>query len=424
MLDKIPLGSRLPTIVVFVICGLAVATLIKVVVSPEDQTPTAMDQSPEFASASAHLVESFSIVPRGARDEYLLGEVYGIAYGSGRVYVLDASVPAVRVFDIDGEYLNSIGRRGGGPGEFDDPVDLALDVQSRRIFVREALGLQVHVYDSDGKFLQIIGGHVGGLVRVKRTTMYIGPSGTLFLEYSTFDPVHSRPDAPLFVPVYYQIDSTGALIDTLSVPIRDQRSESVAVTTSSGATRIVTVPFGDRWVWSVLPSGAIVYGHSSNYQLTIRSSTGHSMILRSDVDQARVQPGEARWYRRVLEARFRLRNPGWKWDGGEIPNEKPFFYCIVPDDAGNVWVIRPGRGRQVAESVPLDAPPEDVLAGDCWQEELRADVFETTTGSMVFSVALPEGIILEPAPWIGSGQLLAVFQEGGYPIVRAFRLVR
>jgi len=50
--------------------------------------------------------------------EYQFGEIGGIAVDSrGRVFVLDRLAQDVRVFSPDGVYEQTIGRRGGGPGE-------------------------------------------------------------------------------------------------------------------------------------------------------------------------------------------------------------------------------------------------------------------------------------------------------------------
>lgn len=46
--------------------------------------------------------------------------------GNGTVYVLDGQVQVVERFASDGAYLGSIGRKGGGPGEFEFPTGVSL----------------------------------------------------------------------------------------------------------------------------------------------------------------------------------------------------------------------------------------------------------------------------------------------------------
>jgi hypothetical protein len=63
-----------------------------------------------------------------------------VALPGGRVAILDAGVPAVRVFDATGTWVMDVGRTGNGPGEFRDPVDLAFD------------GTGLGILDRDGRF--------------------------------------------------------------------------------------------------------------------------------------------------------------------------------------------------------------------------------------------------------------------------------
>lgn len=47
--------------------------------------------------------------------------------GQGRVYVADFYNHRIQVFDSDGKFITSFGKRGPGEGEFDRPTDVAVD---------------------------------------------------------------------------------------------------------------------------------------------------------------------------------------------------------------------------------------------------------------------------------------------------------
>lgn len=66
-------------------------------------------------------IESFGHIIDVARDEY------------GTLYVLDAIRSRLVVFDSAGEFLSSVGRRGGGPGEFAHPTSLDLTTGQRLV---------------------------------------------------------------------------------------------------------------------------------------------------------------------------------------------------------------------------------------------------------------------------------------------------
>jgi DNA-binding beta-propeller fold protein YncE len=80
---------------------------------------------------------------------------HGIAIdASDRVYVVDPTydTPAVRVFTTSGVLLHEWGSRGGGPGEFDVPIDVALDA-SGRVYVTDLGNARVQIFSSSGQYL-------------------------------------------------------------------------------------------------------------------------------------------------------------------------------------------------------------------------------------------------------------------------------
>jgi hypothetical protein len=52
---------------------------------------------------------------------------------SGRIYVLDSQEGRIQKYDKDGKYLATLGRKGQGPGEFQVPSGLALDLDGSLI---------------------------------------------------------------------------------------------------------------------------------------------------------------------------------------------------------------------------------------------------------------------------------------------------
>jgi hypothetical protein len=56
-------------------------------------------------------------------------------------------------FDRTGKFLKSIGRRGKGPGEFDQPHALAMDSKGR-LFVGDRSNNRIQILDQDGNYLE------------------------------------------------------------------------------------------------------------------------------------------------------------------------------------------------------------------------------------------------------------------------------
>ena len=75
-----------------------------------------------------------------------------------RLYVVDTGqsdtpeAHRIRVFDLQGNVLQDIGRRGDGDGEFNFPTSVSLDAQGR-LYVVDSANNRIEIFDPEGKFL-------------------------------------------------------------------------------------------------------------------------------------------------------------------------------------------------------------------------------------------------------------------------------
>jgi DNA-binding beta-propeller fold protein YncE len=75
----------------------------------------------------------------------------------------------IKVFDMDGKHIRTIGKRGGAEGEFNFPVQATVDSEGR-LYVADAANGRIQVFDSDGKFIFKFGkagDKVGNFARLK-----------------------------------------------------------------------------------------------------------------------------------------------------------------------------------------------------------------------------------------------------------------
>ena len=86
----------------------------------------------------------------------------GIAVAGDRLYVTDTVAHRVLAYRLRGsrvEPLFGFGGRGGGPGQLNFPVDLAVSADGS-LFVNDSLNFRVQVFDAGGKSLRSLG-HAG-----------------------------------------------------------------------------------------------------------------------------------------------------------------------------------------------------------------------------------------------------------------------
>jgi len=101
-------------------------------------------KEPIYGEDVFSLEEELSIGEAEGREEYMFSRIRSIAVDdAGRIYVLDSKEGYVKVFDRNGIYVRTIGKKGQGPGEFTIPLSVSIirqnelvvdDFRSRLVF--------------------------------------------------------------------------------------------------------------------------------------------------------------------------------------------------------------------------------------------------------------------------------------------------
>jgi hypothetical protein len=69
------------------------------------------------------------------------------------IYIMDYQDQAIKVFDSNGEYIRSIGKKGEGPGEFTFVGHLTVLLDGR-LLVMDSEARRISLFDSDGKYIE------------------------------------------------------------------------------------------------------------------------------------------------------------------------------------------------------------------------------------------------------------------------------
>jgi hypothetical protein len=89
-------------------------------------------------------------------EKSLIGEISQLEISKELIYVLDKKTASLMVFDHTGKYLQSIGKRGSGPGEYSAINAFYLNNHNHTINVFDPLKLSVHRYDFNGNFIESV----------------------------------------------------------------------------------------------------------------------------------------------------------------------------------------------------------------------------------------------------------------------------
>ena len=104
--------------------------------------------------------EVFRVGSAAGAEWEQFGEIGKVPFdGAGRLYVFDSQSERIFVVGADGALVREIGRKGEGPGEFGNPVEMAV-MEDGRVVVADMGHRAYHIFDADGGFERMV--RVGG----------------------------------------------------------------------------------------------------------------------------------------------------------------------------------------------------------------------------------------------------------------------
>jgi len=368
---------------------------------------------------TARLVPELRIGSLEGADEYVLGDPVALAVGNGAVYVLDAQVPVVRAYDAGtGEYLQDIGREGGGPGEYGSPDGVAV-LPDGRILVRDPRTVHINVYAEDGEFMEGWPHPNGGGFHTY-DRMWVDDAGTA---YVTTLQSWGVPPWEWEMAVIGIAD--GVVTDTLFEPaLAWERADLTASREGSSSRR--KVPYtGDR-VWDFTRQGHFIAGITSRYAIYAFPGDGPVVRIERAAEPIPVLPEEAEERRARITAGLQRQYGAWRWNGPEVPDTKPPFRELFADADGRIWVVvsQPGQPTMTRAEAETEAARtgQPVVR---FREPPAFDVFDAD-GRYLGPVTAPATLAWEePKPVVLGDTVWGVERDAlGVPVVVRYRLDR
>ena len=363
--------------------------------------------------ADPRLVEEVRIGALDGDEAYVLGQIQSVARSpAGEIYVLDTDVPTVRVYDAAGRHLRSIGRGGGGPGELDRPNGILFLPDGGWATADQGNG-RLNVYNADDSFRTSIPLTTGFYTS---SSPFVDTAGNIYVWI-----IADRPEGEIFQTGLLRITPALEKADTIRQPVYPRYQAATLMATSpDGNSRSASgVPFTPSKNWTLSPAGYPVSGVSDRYAVLLHRHEGLLRIEKAG-EPVPVAGGEASERRRQIERNMMRVEPGWRWDGPDIPEAKPAFRNLFTDVEGRVWVQLHTPGYQVEPEEPDPSiPPEERPVPNTWREHLAWDVFEPD-GRYLGRVEGPDGFTLR---WAGGDFLLGtISDELGVPYMVGYRL--
>jgi hypothetical protein len=307
--------------------------------------------------------------------EYQIGQVGSLAVDSkGRILVLDRQAQHIRIYSPDGVYEETIGARGGGPGELGYGVALLLE-PGDTLLVPDAQNLRFTRYAPDGSNAGSIRLHPEGAAPMG----FKAAAGVIVEQIRPFA-MPGQPAIENAMDRLVRLASDGSVVDTLLM------FPSGEGQTFDGRVHL----FAAEPLWGVTENGQIVLGVSDEYRFGIYADGQLKRIVSKtfqplpfgDQDETAIW-GELdrRWAAAGVPAEFQ-RRARQRFD---FPEFLPVMSAIVAGPAGTMWVQHMRSPSELSEE-ELASVREDHLedlGGPEW------DVFDSE-GRYLGVVTMPD----------------------------------
>jgi hypothetical protein len=210
------------------------------------------------------LEEDLRIGTAGGDTLYQFGQIGLIALDSrNRIFVLDAQARNIRVFSPDGQYLQTIGQPGGGPGELGAQVGAVFVGPGDTLLVPDLANQRVNRYAPDGASigsfpLRIENGIPMSIVATR--------TGVIAEQVRAI----SLPDRPArdTLDVIVALATDGTVIDTV---MRFPAGSGISIG-AQGARRKVLAP---EPAWTLSDDLELFFGVTSEYRISVFDPEGN-----------------------------------------------------------------------------------------------------------------------------------------------------
>lgn len=365
--------------------------------------------------AVRHLQEELRIAPT-EDDTTLFTEVFEFDVDrAGRIWVYDGPSTSIFLFGGSGNLLRRIGRRGGGPGEFNQNSGMVA-LADTGLAVWDPSNARVSFFDSAGTF-RTSWPTPGGFST--SNGLITDRSGALFARR----PVTSPREGEILGRIgLVRLAVGGAFADSLAPPDLDVPRDLYVAERVMGkdsrsrSSMSSTHAPGYHWGWH--PDGFFVVGQGGKYEIVIARPGGKPVVIRRRLPGVPVSAEERDEERERITFTLRQTDPGWSWSGPALPETKAPLSALFISRDGRIWARVAAPSERIPEA-ELDAPRRPGAPVTHFRTPTVHEVF-AADGRFLGRITFPSRSRLIEA----DGHLVwaLVRDEAGLPAVARFRI--
>lgn len=264
-------------------------------------------------------------------ENFFFGSIRGVDVApDGRMIVGDSDANHLKVLRPNGTLIDSVGREGQGPGEFQFLGRTEVSAADS-VYVHDLLAGGISVFGPGDPYsfersVSPSNGERVGSVRILDDQFAVSFG-------AGFNPTSDEEPPP---NAWRLMGPSGAVGDTLMMT----RRRNVKMVESNGGFMIRAVPYGRQTIVRVGPDSRLYYGWTDSLRITARSPDGGAEVVASipttpvEVTSAERDSATADIDNGSMRSQIT----------SAMPSTKPAFTDLVVADDGALWVERPVEG--------------------------------------------------------------------------------
>lgn len=365
------------------------------------------------------LLETVRIGAVDGADEEIFGEVNGLAGApDGGVYVFDQQVPALRRYGPDGGFVATLGRSGGGPGEYANSDGGMAVLPDGRLVLRDPGNARFTVYGADDAYDSE---WIGRGRHFTSQRLGVDTAGNTYSVVT--EPVAEGekgwPSA-MWVTRILRVSPDGTPLDTLDIPRYAFEQPELRAQGDAGSMASA-VPYAGSFHWTVHPSGGVVAAVGSRYAVDLHRPDGRIVRMVRNPQAVPVSAEEKAAIEQRTTEGMRRMQPDWRWNATPIPDAKAPIENLSVGTDGRIWV-------KVATASIEQPPPEGADTTADRRPVFRSppawDVFEAD-GRYAGRVEGPPELLSYPEPVFAADHVWAITRDAmDVSYVTKYRLAR
>ena len=252
----------------------------------------------------------------------------------GNVYVCDGKANHIKKFNMEGKFIDIIGRIGAGPGEFGLPD--FIEVSKDRLVLWEWSNRRISVLNLEGKFIKGFRFSEANELPMKIRGL---PGGQIIIEIEKTDFNNQKYPQECRLDLY---SSDMEYIKTIysrklyrAKPIMKPRVD-------------VPQPFNPMVHWDASPEGKVIVGFSEKYEIEVYDPLDGELFSFShkykpvEVNSKDKENHFSKFWVKEFNTdgstRIRIGAPDYIANNTEFPKFKSAFDSIIVDSEENMWV--------------------------------------------------------------------------------------